>query len=306
MPSRFYVLNEERACLILTGADVRDFLQGMVSNDIDKLSASHSLFAGFLTAQGRFLHDLFIAEMAGGAIVLDGEAGRLDDLKRRLTIYKLRAKVAIADARETLAIAVLWGDEVFQPFGLPPEPGTARTLEGGVVFVDPRLASLGCRAAMPRSRMAAILETHGFARAALDDYCRLRLSLGVPEGSKDMPVEKALLLENGFEELNGVDFKKGCYVGQELTARMKYRALVKKRLFPVEIDGPAPAPGTPVNFGDEEVGELRSVRDGIGLALLKLDAVEAALADGKPLTAAGAVIRPKRPAWFASNAARNG
>ncbi|HEY6336136.1 MAG TPA: folate-binding protein [Alphaproteobacteria bacterium] len=306
MPNRFYALNEERACLILTGGDVREFLQGMVSNDIEKLSPSHALYAGFLTAQGRFLHDLFIAELADGAIVLDGEAGRLDDLKRRLTMYKLRANVTIADARETLAVAVLWGGDVFQPVGLSAEPNAARAFEGGVVFVDPRLASLGCRAMLPRSKLAAALEAAGFALAPFDGYCRLRLSLGVPEGSKDMPVEKALLLESGFEELNGVDFEKGCYIGQELTARMKYRALVKKRLFPVEIDGPAPAPGTPVIFGGEDVGELRRAQDGVGLALLKLDAVEAALAQEKPLMAADAIIRPRKPAWFASAAARNG
>ncbi|HYB09679.1 MAG TPA: folate-binding protein [Alphaproteobacteria bacterium] len=302
MPSGFYALNEERACLILSGEDVRNFLQGMISNDIERLSARAALYAGFLTAQGRFLHDIFIAELADGRIAVDGEAERLDDLKRRLTMYKLRAKVAIADGRDSLAVVVLWGDDVFMPFELPAEPGAAKPIEDGVVFVDPRLGALGCRAMMPRSRVAAILEAAGYSQGPFDEYCRLRLSLGVPEGSKDMPVEKALVLESGFEELNGVDFKKGCYIGQELTARMKYRALVKKRLFPVEMDGPAPAAGTPVTFGGEEVGELRNVKNGVGLALLKLDAVEAALAQNKPLNAAGVALRPHRPAWFATAA----
>ena len=298
MADRFFALNADRACLLLTGEDARAFLQGMVSNDVDRLTTGHAVYAGFLTAQGRFLHDLFIVALPNGAIILDCESNRLDDLKRRLTMYKLRAKVIITDARETFSVVLLWGQDAPDALGLPLEPGAVAALNGGVVFVDPRLVQLGCRAIVPRVAAADALKLAGFAPAPLEDHQRIRLSLGVPEGSRDMPVEKALPLESGFEELNGVDFKKGCYVGQELTARMKFRALVKKRLFPVEIEGPVPSPGTLVMQGDEEAGELRSVLDGIGLALLKLDAVEAALSHGTSLVAAGAIVRPKKPAWF--------
>ena len=124
-------------------------------------------------------------------------------------------------------------------------------------------------------------------------YDRLRLSLGVPDGSRDLTIEKAILLESGFDELNGVDWQKGCYIGQELTARTKYRALIKKRLMPVTVDGPLPPPGTPVMAGDQEAGEMRSGRDGVGLALLRLEAVT----ESKPLTAAGAKLTPQKPAW---------
>lgn len=302
MANRSYAFDPERACLIVAGEEARGFLQGMISNDIEKAAAGRALYAAFLTAQGRFLHDLFIARLEdgghAGALALDGEARRLDDLKRRLTMYKLRAKATIADAREELAVAVLWGEAVPAALGLPAETGAARALGGGIVFVDPRLAALGCRAILPRESAAAALERAGFAAAPLAEHERRRRALGVPEGSRDLPVEKALPLENGFEELNGVDFKKGCYVGQELTARMKYRALVKKRLFPVTIEGPLPEPGTPVMLGETEVGEMRSAADGVGLALLKLDAVEAAGAKGAPLTAARAVLHPTKPDWL--------
>jgi hypothetical protein len=110
-------------------------------------------------------------------------------------------------------------------------------------------------------------------------------------------VEDALLLENGFDELGGVDWKKGCYVGQEVTARMKYRALIRKRLMPVRIDGPAPASGTRVMLGDVEAGEMRSAAGGLGLALLRLEAVEKATADGVALVAGEAKLTPHKPGW---------
>jgi folate-binding protein YgfZ len=131
----------------------------------------------------------------------------------------------------------------------------------------------------------------GLAPGNADDYDRLRLSLGVPDGSRDLPVEKAILLENGFDELHGIDWQKGCYMGQELTARTKYRGLVRKRLLPVEIEGPLPAPGTPVMAGDKEAGEMRSGADGLGLALLRLEHLEDGLRCGESR------LKPHRPAW---------
>jgi folate-binding protein YgfZ len=303
MAELHYALSPERGCLLLEGEEARGFLQGLVSNDVQKVSATHALYAAFLTAQGRFLHDLFIAEVAesrhAGNLVLDGEASRLDDLRRRLSIYKLRAKVTISDAREALAVAVLWGEGACAALGLPNEPGIARPLAGGTVFVDPRLAALGCRAILPRPDIARALGSAGFVAAPFAEHRRLRLSLGVPEGSADLPVEKALLLENGFAELNGVDFQKGCYLGQEVTARMKYRALVKKCLLPVTVEGPLPEPGTPVFKGSEEIGEMRSSADGVGLALLAREAADAAIATGEHLKAADAVLHPRRPHWLA-------
>src|SRR5260370_16452201 len=122
---------------------------------------------------------------------------------------------------------------------------------------------------------------------------RHRLGPGIPDGSSDLVADKSVLLEAGFEELNGVDWQKGCYVGQELTARTKYRGLIKKRLFPVHIDGPAPMPGTMVTADGRDAGEVRSSRDGQGLALLRLDAVDA----GRQLLAGQAALPPAAPDW---------
>ncbi|MGH6976400.1 MAG: YgfZ/GcvT domain-containing protein, partial [Stellaceae bacterium] len=161
----------------------------------------------------------------------------------------------------------------------------------GLVTADPRLAALGVRFLMPVGRDGEIAAA-GFARADAATYDRHRLALGVPDGSRDLEIEKSILLENGLEELNGVDFNKGCYMGQELTARTKYRALIKKRLVPVKLEGPLPAPGTPVMRDGEEVGELRSGRDGVALAMLKLDALAG------PLSAGDAKLTPQPPAWM--------
>jgi len=198
-----------------------------------------------------------------------------------------------------MAVIALFGPGTAPALGLAEEAGSARPFKDGVVFVDPRLVGLGARAIVPRDKIAEIAAL-GFQTAAFEAYDALRLSLGVPDGSRDLPVEKALLLENGFDELNGVDWKKGCYVGQELTARMKYRALTKKRLTPVRIEGPAPQPGTAVMLGDQEAGEMRSVHGTLGLALLRLEMLEQAEKDGKALTAGSARVTPVKPAWAAA------
>jgi folate-binding protein YgfZ len=221
---------------------------------------------------------------------LDCEAARLADLKRRLSLYRLRAEVAL-DERPDLAVAAVVGPGTLD---LPAEPGAAQALDDGVAFTDPRLAALGARVILPRRKIRAALSERGARETDFAAYDRLRLSLGVPDGSRDLVLDKSILLESGFDELNGVDWQKGCYIGQELTARTKYRGLIKKRLFPVRFDGPAPASGAILTLDGREAGEMRSSRDGIGLALLRLEAVEA----GQSLTAGDATLAPITPDWM--------
>jgi folate-binding protein YgfZ len=287
----------QRGLLTVSGDDRRNFLQGLISNDINKVDAGRAIYSGFLTAQGRFLHDFFIVEI-GEVFYLDCERERLDDLRRRLSLYKLRSKVALA-ASDAMAVAVLFGPGALTTLGLPEQAGAAKPHAGGIAYVDPRLVGLGARAIVPKDKLA-VFEQAGFQPVDFDRYDALRLSLGIPDGSRDLPVEKALLLENGFDELNGVDWKKGCYVGQELTARMKHRLLVRKRLTPVRIEGPAPQPGTPVMFGDQEAGEMRSAQGTLGLAMLRLEMVEEADKAGRPLTAGESRVTPVKPAWAAA------
>jgi tRNA-modifying protein YgfZ len=273
---------DDRVVLHLTGDDARNFLQGLITNDIVAATPEHAIYAALLSAQGKYLHDFFIVQ-AGDGFLIDAEVARLDDLLRRLNLYKLRAKVTIG--RTDLAVAALIGDGAVDALGLARERGAAKPLDGGVAFVDPRLVEAGARIIAPA---AALPRFDAGTRA---EYDAMRLRLGLPDGTRDLLPDKSFILENGFEELAGVDFEKGCYVGQEVTARMKHRALVRKRLVPVAIDGPAPAPGTPVTRDGVEVGEIRSALDGQGLALIRTDAV------GSQLNAGSTAVTPRKPAW---------
>ena len=290
MPAKAsYALLDGRGVLEVAGADRVAFLQGLVSNDVTKAGMMRAVFAALLTAQGKYLHDFFIVAL-GDALYLDCEALRLADLKKRLSLYKLRSKVTIEDASGRYVVVSAWGDGVLARRGLD-AASAAKSFASGIAYADPRLDTLGARFLIPRGQESEIAAL-GFARAEASAYDRHRLALGVPDGSRDLEVEKSILLENGFEELNGVDFQKGCYMGQELTARTKYRALIRKRLLPVTVEGALPAPGTAIMAGGEEVGELRSGADGMALALLKLDALEAKLSAG------GAKLVPQKPEWM--------
>jgi folate-binding protein YgfZ len=291
MTTASFVLLPERGILVVSGPDRRGFLQGLVSNDVEKLASGRAIYAALLTAQGKYLHDFIMVEH-GDAIWLDAEAARLADLKRRLSMYRLRAKVGIAE-RPDLRVAAIFGEGALAALNLPAETGTVRERDGGVVLTDPRLTDLGARAILDRERLARLTE-FGLAEADAADYDRNRLALGIPDGSRDLVPEKSILLESGFDELNGVDWQKGCYVGQELTARTKYRGLIKKRLFPVHIEGELPPPGTIIMADGRDAGEVRSSRDGSGLALLRLDAI----VEGHSLSAAAARLTPVHPGWM--------
>jgi tRNA-modifying protein YgfZ len=292
MANGSFVLLDNRGVLAVSGPDRRAFLQGLVSNDVGKVGPQTACYAALLTAQGKYLHDFIMVE-ADESIWLDTDASRLADLKKRLSIYRLRAKASLEERLE-LAVAAVFGEGALAAVGLSGEPGAARRFVSGLAFVDPRLTALGVRCILPSATAPEVLSDAGLAKADFAAYDRLRLSLGIPDGSRDLVLEKSILLEAGFDELNGVDWQKGCYVGQELTARTKYRGLIKKRLMPVRIDGPAPPPGTIVAVDGRDIGEMRSSRNGLGLALLRIEPV----LDGKRLTAGDAVIVPIIPNWM--------
>ena len=284
MSAPSFSLIPHRSVIAVGGADRVEFLQGLISNDTTKVAPGRAVWAALLTPQGRFLNDMFVADGGDDSLLLETERERAPALAKKFSLYKLRSKVTVEDRSAAMEVAVVFGT------------GAERALEidGAISFVDPRLAELGVRVLAPAGTVAALLSARGIAAAPLDDYDALRLSLGVPDGSRDLPVEKALLLESGFDELNGVDWKKGCYMGQELTARTKYRALVRKRLCPVSVEGALPAPGTSVYLDGKEVGELRSGSGRRALALLQ---AEAARGPG-PLLADGVQLIATIPPWM--------
>ena len=279
MSTASFSLLTHRSVIAVGGPDRAEFLQGLISNDTTKVGPGRAIWAALLTPQGRFLNDMFVVEDGSGTFLLETERERASALAKKLKMYTLRSKVTVEDRSEAIEVAAVFGS------------GADRVVPvaGATAFVDPRLPELGVRVLAPAGQTARLL---GLAEAPVADYEALRLRLGVPDGSRDLPVEKALLLESGFDELHGVDWQKGCYMGQELTARTKYRGLIKRRLFPVKIEGALPAPGTAVQRDGKDVGEIRSGSGDRALAMLRLDA-----ADG-PLTVDGVKINAERPGWM--------
>ena len=297
----------QRGLLGLGGPDALAFLQDLISNDVERLSSSRSLYALLLTPQGKFLHDFFVAGMPdaalpgagmGAPILLDCERERIADLERRLTLYRLRSDVTVADLSDVYAVAAAFGDGALAALGLQAEAGNTVPFGGGIAMVDPRLGDLGARVILPAAELPGALSEAGFEEADAAAYDRMRLSHGVPDASRDMAVEQTFPLEAGMDQLNAIDYAKGCYVGQELTARTHYRGTIRKRLFRVDIDGPVPAPGAAIQLGDRKAGVMRSGQDGIGMAMLRMELVDESRKNEKPFTAGDARLRAVAQPWF--------
>jgi folate-binding protein YgfZ len=293
--ARRYSILENRAVVSLTGEQAVDFLQNLVTNDIAPVEAGRAVYAALLTPQGKYLFDFFIVRH-DDKLLLDCEAARQADLVKRLSFYRLRAPIGIEDASASYRIAAGFGDDAADAFTMSREAGVATDVIGGRAFVDPRVAVAGVRviAADP----GAVLEAHGFAPADADAYEAHRLSLALPESSRDLIVDKSFMLESNLDALHGVDFSKGCFVGQEVTARTKYRGLVRRRLLGVDIEGEAPAAGSTIEWQGKDAGTLMSFQGGKGLALLRLEAVAEALAGDSAFTAGASRLRPRWPEWL--------
>jgi len=269
---------DDRAVLAISGPQARDFLQGLVTNDIvNGLAPGTGLYTALLSPQGKILFDFIVTE-GDGALLLDVAREARDALLKKLKMYKLRTKVEI-EARDQLSVYVhLKGH---------PDNRVVAYADRAVSFADPRLAALGLRSIGARAEMPANL-------ASPRAYHRHRLALGVPE-AQDFGFEKIFALDAGLAELNGVSFTKGCYIGQELTSRMKHRATSRKRILTVTATEPLPASG-PVMRGGVEIGELISTHGETAFALIRLDRLEETRGDA---TAAQIPVALHRPAWLA-------
>ena len=257
-----------RALIRIAGPDWRDFLQGLLTQDVETLADGEARFAALLTPQGKLMFDLFVIGQSDGCLI-DVAAERRAALIQRLTIYRLRAKVEIA--ADDRGVTALW------PVVDAPGPGWA---------VDPRLETLGLRGYGADAPAGA----EPVDEAAYDAH---RLALGVPDPAGDAPSETTYPIEANFDLLAGIDFKKGCFVGQETTSRMKRRGQIKTRMLPIVFDGAPPAYGAEVLAGTLRAGEVRTGADGRAMALLRLDRIE-----GEALTVDGRPVRVERPKFL--------
>jgi tRNA-modifying protein YgfZ len=260
----------DRAVLEVTGEDRVAFLQGLVSQDIALAAPGLALWSALLTPQGKWLADFFVLS-AGDRLLLDVESAQREMIAARLLRYRLRAKVSVAAL--PLVVQVAWG--------AAPE-ASPNIL---AIAPDPRLPEAGWR---------ILAETRLPTNADAEGWDHHRLTLGLPDGSRDLESEKTVLLEAGFDELNGISWTKGCYMGQELTARTRYRGLLKRRLVPVRIEGTLPPRGTPVMRDGLEVGTLRSGQGDRGLAVLRLEALRI----GGVLGVGEARLEAEIPGWM--------
>lgn len=278
------VILDERSVLRITGEDARKFLENLITNDVDSLQADQARFAALLTPQGKIVADFFIvaaSEDDGGGFLLDVPRALAEDLAKKLGFYKLRAKANV-ELRADLAVAVI-------------TEGKATT-ELGIVFDDPRHAELGQRLILPAESAQADLEAAGFNLGTSNDYHVVRIALGVPDGGKDFVYGDAYPHETDMDQLNGVDFDKGCFIGQEVVSRMERKATPKTRIVQVTFET-APSAGVEVRAGERPAGNMGSAANGTGLAMLRLDRVHDALRKGEKITAGGIEISLKKPDW---------
>jgi folate-binding protein YgfZ len=288
-----------RGVVCLSGQDKTTFLQGLVTNDVTGITQQNPVYAALLSPQGKFQYDLFIGaipqEPGDDVWMIDCDCGAGNDqvnlFVKKLSLYKLRSQIMLENVSETWAIMALW-----HPDSLKIDLSLIRQEfpEGVLAFADPRLPQLGVRLFVLRHRIRHIYNSLMIKEASFDDYDTHRIKHGVPDGSRDMLPDKAIPLECGLDELNAIDWNKGCYLGQELTARTHYRGLIRKRLVPVEINGYLPSFQTPVVQDGEEMGSMRTVAGKWGLALLRLESLKSSL----PLYAGQTLVKPYVPGWM--------
>jgi folate-binding protein YgfZ len=276
----------DRGVVKVAGDDARKFLNGLVTNDIDKVSPARPAFAALLTPQGKIIADFIVAEAPaadGGGFFLDCPRALAPTLMQRLNFYKLRAKVIVEDLSEMLGVLAAWG-------------GDAAT-EYGLCYADPRLPALGLRCMLPPHLAANAAADLGATLVEAAAYEAHRIALGVPRGGLDFSYGDAFPHETDMDQLGGIDFDKGCFVGQEVVSRIEHRGTARTRVVPVAYDGFAPEAGMAVNAGEKALGTFGSAAQGRALAMLRLDRAADALAAGQPLVSGGIEIRLVKPDW---------
>jgi folate-binding protein YgfZ len=276
----------DRGVVKVVGDTARQFLNGLVTGDMAKVAPDSPRFAALLTPQGKIIADFIVAEAPagdGGGFFLDCPRALASTLVEKLNFYKLRAKVICEDLSDVLGVMAIWH-------------GTADS-EYGLSYPDPRLPVLGSRIMLPPHLAAAAAADIGARLTGADDYETHRIAHGVPRGGLDFVYGDTFPHEADMDQLNGVDFEKGCYVGQEVVSRVEHRASARNRVVPISYEEFAPTSGLPIMAGGKQVGTLGSTAKGRGLALMRLDRIEDALASKTALEAGGVAVKAVKPSW---------
>ncbi len=276
----------DRGVVKVAGAEARSFLNGLLTTDVTRVTPEQARFGALLTPQGKIIVDCIVAEAPaadGGGFFLDCPRALAPNLVEKLNFYKLRAKVICEDLSAVLGVMAIWG-------------GTGST-EYGLIYADPRLPALGQRVMLPPHLAKEAAADLGAEPMEATAYEAHRIAQGVPRGGLDFIYGDAFPHETDMDQLAGVDFDKGCYVGQEVVSRMEHRGTARNRVVPVAVEGFAPEAGIPVMAGDKQVGTTGSHAGQSALAMLRLDRIADARAAGTPLMAGGVAIEPRKPDW---------
>jgi tRNA-modifying protein YgfZ len=275
----------ERGVVQVSGGDARKYLNGLFTTDVTRLQPGEARFGALLTPQGKIIVDFLVVQVssdkapseAGERFLLDCPRAQAQILADRLGLYKLRAKVTIENLSDTLGVIAVWGGEMIT------------TSEQG--YADPRQAELGWRIIAPESELSAIAGRIGAEVVSEAAYEAHRIDCGTPLGGVDFAYSDAFPHETNMDRLHGVDFAKGCYVGQEVVSRMQHRGTTRTRTAQVLLTGASPEPGTAIMAGGKTIGTLGSVAGHKGIALLRLDRAAEALAAGTALIAGGGTVQ---------------
>jgi tRNA-modifying protein YgfZ len=283
----------DRGVVKVAGEPARGFLNGLLTADIGSMTPETPRYAALLTPQGKIIADFIVVQAPaedGGDFFLDCPRALAETLVQKLNFYKLRAKVMVEDLSETLGVMAAWDG--------------AGATEYGLVYPDPRLPALGQRTMLPPHLADKAAADLGAALVDANEYEAHRIALGVPRGGLDFIYGETFPHDADLDQLKGVDFKKGCFVGQEVVSRVEHRGTARNRVVPIVFeDFPAEA-GSPVMAGDKTIGTMGSSSGKNGLAMLRLDRVEDALAAGVPLTAGGIPFRLRDGAFTLPRAAK--
>jgi folate-binding protein YgfZ len=276
----------DRGVLKVAGDAARKFLNGLITSDMAKVAPDRAAFAALLTPQGKIIADFIIAEAEpadGGGFFLDCARALAPTLLERFNLYKLRAKVIVEDLSDILGVVAIWNGNGASDYGL--------------LYKDPRVPELGARMMLPPHLAAAAAKDIGAEFVEAAEYEAHRIALSIPRGGVDFAYGDAFPHETDMDQLNGVDFEKGCFVGQEVVSRIEHRGTARNRVVGVRYRDSSPEPGVPVQANERSVGLLGSTAHGHGVAMLRLDRVAEALTAGERLTAGGIELEIVKPAW---------
>lgn len=270
----------DRGVVKVAGEPARTFLNGLLTTDIAGMTPDTPRYAALLTPQGKIIADFIVAQTPtaeGGDFFLDCPRALAAVLVEKLNFYKLRAKIMVEDLSEALGVMAVWDG--------------AGDTEYGLVYPDPRLAALGQRLMLPPHLAEAAAADLGATLVDASEYESHRIALGVPRGGLDFIYGETFPHDADLDQLHGVDFRKGCFVGQEVVSRVEHRGTARNRIVPIVFENFAAEAGSPVMAGEKSVGTMGSSSGKNGLAMLRLDRVEDALASGATLTAGGIPLK---------------